>query len=52
MPIKASIRLHRAGHDLHSQLLAAIFADPSNYEIIDGEFERRESETLVAASAV
>ncbi len=52
MPIKASIRLHRAGHDLHSQLLAAIFADPANYEIVDGEFERRESEALVAASAV
>lgn len=33
--LQASIRLHRAGHDLHSQLLTAIFSDPENYEIID-----------------
>jgi len=31
----AYVRLHRAGHDLHSQLLAEIFKDPDNYEIID-----------------
>lgn len=34
--IHAYVRLHRAGHDLHSQLLAAIFRDPDNFEIIDG----------------
>jgi len=34
--IHAYVRLHRAGHDLHSQLLAAIFKDPDNFEIIDG----------------
>ena len=34
--IHAFVRLHRAGHDLHSQLIAAIFRDPDNYEIIDG----------------
>lgn len=34
--IQAYIRLHRAGHDLHSQLLAAIFKDPDNFEIVDG----------------
>jgi UDP-3-O-[3-hydroxymyristoyl] N-acetylglucosamine deacetylase len=33
--IQAYFRLHRAGHDLHSQLLAAIFKDPDNFEIID-----------------
>jgi UDP-3-O-[3-hydroxymyristoyl] N-acetylglucosamine deacetylase len=33
--IHAYVRLHRAGHDLHSQLLAAIFKDPDNFEIID-----------------
>jgi UDP-3-O-[3-hydroxymyristoyl] N-acetylglucosamine deacetylase len=33
--IQAFFRLHRAGHDLHSQLLTAIFKDPDNYEIID-----------------
>lgn len=34
--IHAFIRLHRAGHDLHSQLLAEIFKNADNYEIIDG----------------
>lgn len=33
--IQAYFRLHRAGHDLHSQLLSAIFKDPDNFEIID-----------------
>ena len=33
--IKASVRLHRAGHDLHSQLISAIFANPDNYEIVE-----------------
>jgi UDP-3-O-[3-hydroxymyristoyl] N-acetylglucosamine deacetylase len=37
--IQAYFRLHRAGHDLHSQLLAAILKDPDNYEIIDGSEE-------------
>ncbi len=32
--LQGYVRLHRAGHDLHSQLLAAIFADANNYEII------------------
>jgi UDP-3-O-[3-hydroxymyristoyl] N-acetylglucosamine deacetylase len=35
LQIQAYFRLHRAGHDLHSQLLSAIFADPDCYEIID-----------------
>lgn len=34
--IQAYFRLHRAGHDLHSQLLTAIFKDPDCFEIIDG----------------
>jgi UDP-3-O-[3-hydroxymyristoyl] N-acetylglucosamine deacetylase len=34
--IQAYFRLHRAGHDLHSQLLSAIFKDPDCFEIIDG----------------
>ncbi len=33
--IQAKIRLHRSGHDLHSQLLAAIFSNPDHFEIID-----------------
>jgi UDP-3-O-[3-hydroxymyristoyl] N-acetylglucosamine deacetylase len=57
MPIQASIRLHRAGHDLHSQLLSAIFADRSNYEVIDASGAEEEApagllKSLVAASAV
>lgn len=35
--IHAFIQLHRSGHDLHSQLLAEIFKDPSCYEIVDGD---------------
>jgi len=34
--IHAYIRLHRAGHDLHSQLLNEIFKDADNFEIVDG----------------
>jgi UDP-3-O-[3-hydroxymyristoyl] N-acetylglucosamine deacetylase len=37
--IRAFIRLHRAGHDLHSQLLAQIFKDSDNFEIVDGTEE-------------
>ena len=33
--VQAYIRLHRAGHDLHRQLLAEIFKDPDNYEIVE-----------------
>ncbi len=32
--IEARIRLHRAGHDLHNQLLKQILKDPENYEIV------------------
>ena len=43
--IQAYIRLHRAGHDLHNQLLAEIFKNPDNFEIVDGSSrgERRVS---------
>jgi len=33
--IQGAFRLHRAGHDLHAQILIAIFANPENYEIVD-----------------
>ncbi|MFL5814567.1 MAG: UDP-3-O-acyl-N-acetylglucosamine deacetylase [Bdellovibrionia bacterium] len=33
--IQAYVRMHRAGHELHNQLVAAIFANPDNYEIIE-----------------
>jgi UDP-3-O-[3-hydroxymyristoyl] N-acetylglucosamine deacetylase len=42
LPMQAFIRLHRAGHDLHSQLLTAIFRDPINYEIVDSTEEAQE----------
>ncbi|MBY0470174.1 UDP-3-O-acyl-N-acetylglucosamine deacetylase [bacterium] len=33
--LQAHFRLHRAGHDLHCQLLNEIFKDPNNFEIMD-----------------
>ncbi len=33
--ILGTIRLHRAGHDLHRMLLAEIFKSPDNYEIVE-----------------
>lgn len=35
--LQAYVRLHRAGHELHSQLLATIFSNPDNYELIGVE---------------
>jgi len=50
--IHAFIRLHRAGHDLHSQLLAEIFRDPDCYEIVNGtERDQRRVGSLQAALA-
>ena len=37
--IQGYFRLHRAGHDMHSQLLNEIFKDPRNYEWIEGMIE-------------
>jgi UDP-3-O-[3-hydroxymyristoyl] N-acetylglucosamine deacetylase len=50
LPIHAYVRLHRAGHDLHAQLLAEIFRNPDNFEIIDGaaQEERRASRVRAA----
>lgn len=46
------VRLHRAGHDLHSQLLLAIFSNPDNFEIIDeASREDRAAERVRAALA-
>jgi UDP-3-O-[3-hydroxymyristoyl] N-acetylglucosamine deacetylase len=49
--IQASVRLHRAGHDLHSQLLTEIFRNPDNYEIIDGS-EREERRPVRSYAAI
>jgi len=33
--VHGSFKLHRAGHDLHRSILAEVFKDPANYEIIE-----------------
>jgi UDP-3-O-[3-hydroxymyristoyl] N-acetylglucosamine deacetylase len=48
--IRASVRLHRAGHDLHSQLIAQIFSNPDHYEIIDGTSPKLEKMPRVRAA--
>ena len=37
--LQGFFRLHRAGHDLHSQLLAEILSHPSHYEILNGSVD-------------
>jgi UDP-3-O-[3-hydroxymyristoyl] N-acetylglucosamine deacetylase len=49
--IHGFIRLHRAGHDLHRQLLAEIFRNPDNYEIIDASGDRRTAAVPVTTLA-
>ncbi|RYZ64397.1 MAG: UDP-3-O-acyl-N-acetylglucosamine deacetylase, partial [Proteobacteria bacterium] len=50
IPIQAKFKMHRAGHDLHKQILLEIFKDPSNYEIVEGSPETRAvAQTKVAA---
>ena len=41
IPIQGYIRLHKAGHDLHNQLLTAIFKNPDNYEIVEASGRER-----------
>lgn len=54
--IQGHFKLHRAGHDLHRSILAEIFKDPSNYEVIEAlpEFGSRSKEPsrVVAIPAV
>lgn len=38
--IQGSFRFHRSGHDLHYKLLAAIFSNPANYEIVKATEEK------------
>ena len=52
--IQMSVRLHRAGHDLHQQLLAEIFKNAENFEPVEAPEDTREERrrsTVVAASA-
>jgi UDP-3-O-[3-hydroxymyristoyl] N-acetylglucosamine deacetylase len=48
--IQAHVRLHRAGHDLHSQLLAEIFRNPENYEIRNPSQEEESSSWISTAA--
>ncbi len=48
--LHAYVRLHRAGHDLHSQLLAQIFKDPDNFEIIDESSSKEETSIRIPAA--
>jgi UDP-3-O-[3-hydroxymyristoyl] N-acetylglucosamine deacetylase len=43
--LQGFFRLHRAGHDLHSQLLAEILSNPNHYEILNGSREELEVES-------
>ncbi|MGK5087397.1 UDP-3-O-acyl-N-acetylglucosamine deacetylase [Bdellovibrionota bacterium FG-2] len=49
--LQAFVRLHRAGHDLHSQLMLTIFKDPNNFEIVSG-MDREEREPAHARAAL
>ncbi len=46
--ILGSFKLHRAGHDLHRSILAEVFKDPANYEIVNPAVH----ETSAASAAV
>jgi UDP-3-O-[3-hydroxymyristoyl] N-acetylglucosamine deacetylase len=52
IPIHAYIRLHRAGHDLHSQLLIEIFKNPDNFEIVDGSEKGKEERRGLIQAAI
>ncbi|MDR3607730.1 MAG: UDP-3-O-acyl-N-acetylglucosamine deacetylase [Oligoflexia bacterium] len=46
--MRAFIRMHRSGHELHGQLVEAIFKDPNNYEIIGGVREEVRTAPIAA----
>lgn len=52
LPICASFRLHRAGHDLHKQVLTEIFKSPHHYEIVEGNRFPGLSESEALAEAM
>ena len=49
--IQGYIRLHRAGHELHSLLLTEIFKDPDNFEIIDSSVREEQKPARIRAVA-
>jgi UDP-3-O-[3-hydroxymyristoyl] N-acetylglucosamine deacetylase len=40
-PLIAAYEAHKSGHALNNQLLRAVLADPSTYEVISFDDERR-----------
>ncbi len=50
--ILGSFKLHRAGHDLHRSILAEVFKDPQNYEIVDAVEEPATIKAAVSKRAV
>lgn len=50
--IVGSFKLHRAGHDLHRSILAEVFKDPENYEIIETLGESAKPATEAAKIAL
>ena len=47
-----TFRLHRAGHDVHSQLLNEIFKNPDNYEILEDSVPARPLDMPQAAAVM
>ncbi len=41
VPIQGRFFFHRAGHEIHRQLLLEVFKNPDNFEIFDPSHERR-----------
>jgi UDP-3-O-[3-hydroxymyristoyl] N-acetylglucosamine deacetylase len=50
--VRGLFKLHRAGHDLHRSILAEVFKDPANYEIVDMSAEARAEVAAVSKVAV
>ncbi len=50
--ILGSFKLHRAGHDLHRSILAEVFKDPMNYEIVDAVSTSKEETAPAMKRAV
>ena len=50
--VNGSFKLHRAGHDLHRSILAEVFKDPANYEIVEPATETGSEASVASKLAV
>jgi UDP-3-O-[3-hydroxymyristoyl] N-acetylglucosamine deacetylase len=50
--VHGSFKLHRAGHDLHRSILAEVFKDPANYEIIETVSDEGSEKAVASKVAV